>query len=88
MSRKEHTEHVSVLVLASLLAGNVALDAEPDHRGVLNGVLGNVEATNDAEATTVVNIIGHDLKLGAKGGEREVGRADIAAVELKSYSDS
>ena len=88
VSRKEHTEHVSVLVLAGLLVGNVALDAEPDHGGVLDGVLGNVEAANDAEATTVVEITGNDLELGAKGGQREVGRANIVAVELKSYSGS
>lgn len=84
MERRYHTEHVAILVLAGLLAGNVTLDAKPDHGGVLHRVLGNVEATNDAEAATIVDILSQALELGTKGWEREVVRANVAAVQFQS----
>lgn len=80
----KRTEHVALLVLASLLARNVPLNTQPDHGRVLNRILGQVQPSDHAEAATVVNIICQAFELRPKSWKREVVGASIATVQLQS----
>ena len=81
----EHTEHITLLVLPSLLARNVPLKTKPDHGGVLHRILAYVHSSNHTETAAVVHILGQALELRPKSWKWEVVRTNIAPVQLQSY---
>lgn len=79
-------EHVALLVLTALPVCNVRLQAEVEHRQILNVVLLRVKTTNHSETATLVNLGADLIELLTKVGKREVVPGDKIAIEAECYS--
>ncbi len=84
MWRPRLTEHVATLILATKAISNVRLDPERDQSEVLDGVCSRVDATDEAEALAMVDIVAQCFELSAKGGQWERLGVDQVAIESQS----
>lgn len=74
------TKHVTALVLAATLLGNIGLHTEVSKGEVGDRVFGWVEAANHGESSSIVHVATDLLELRAQGWKWEVGRADKVAI--------
>jgi hypothetical protein len=81
---KSPTEHVPPLVLASALVSNVRLDAQVDKGQVFDVVVFGIDASDNAEPFAGIHIVAEPAKLVSQGREWEVGRGQIASIQLKA----
>ena len=78
------TEHVTLAVLAATLVGNVGLDAKVHERKVFDRETNGLDATDQAEAAAVVEIMADFVELWPNRGKGEVVSRDTLAAEFEA----
>jgi len=73
-------EHVSTLILATTLLGNIRLNAKVDQSQVPHGVRSRVQTPDDTEPPAIVNVTAKLLEFWAERRERKVGRLHEVSV--------